>query len=295
MKDFIALQNMAGTYIWQSPYLGEESDTRQQGVRFSIQTSSLVREAALTQVAADLADLGENWLHPMGAPDGPWMIHLDKLPQSFSSSLVGQTWLRGDRAVEPEFDIMESSIGGNVRRIGFVRVTLLPENRALFTSVPSAPELAHLLFAFRRDYPDSTRCGFLMMPFTETPAHRVIAKTIRDTCMHYGLRALRADDHRYSDELLPNIRTYMHGCGFGIAVFERLVVEHFNPNVSLEVGYMLALGKPVCLLKDKTLTTLPSDLVGRLYENFDVQRVADTLPEVLARWLRQKGLVGDGG
>ena len=95
-------------------------------------------------------------------------------------------------------------------------------------------------------------------------------------------------------------------------MFERLESERYNPNVALEVGYMMALGKPVCLLirlrhklqkpsdgtaferlkdrlflpeipaylgiglvrdavrlKDKNLSTLATDLGGKLYRNFD--------------------------
>jgi hypothetical protein len=293
MKEFVARQTHGGTYKWHGSFVSGE-EAREHGIRFGIHISSLVREAAVRQVAADLADLGEDWLHPMGSPDGLWLIHLDKVVTVFPS-LTEQQWLKGDRSIEPEFDIIESSIGGRVQRTGVVRWTVLPESRALHLSIPPAPELEHCLAAFRRDHEDSRRCGFLMMPFAETPGHTTIARIIRQTCEIHGVEALRVDDHRYSDEVLPNIRTCMHGCGFGIAVFERLTADHFNPNVSLEVGYMLALGKPVCLLKDSTLQALPTDLVGRLYESFDVQRVDETIPKVLHRWLHEKGLALDGG
>jgi len=192
--------------------------------------------------------------------------------------------------VSPEFDVGEIDWGGRVRKIGYVVLTALPEDRTVHVPIPPVPELQHFLEEFRRDHPDVTRCGFLMMPFTNTHLHIAITEAIRATCTEHGLTALRADDHRYSDDLLPNIRTYMHGSAFGIAVFERLTEDQFNPNVSLEVGYMMALGKPVCLLKDSTLHALQADLVGRLYENFDVQRPHETLPAVLTKWLREKGI-----
>lgn len=44
----------------------------------------------------------------------------------------------------------------------------------------------------------------------------------------------------------------MHGCEFGVAVFDRITEDDFNPNVTLEVGYMLGMGRNVLLLKDKT-------------------------------------------
>jgi hypothetical protein len=82
----------------------------------------------------------------------------------------------------------------------------------------------------------------------------------------------------------------MHGCGFGIAIFDRIEEEEFSPNVSLEVGYMMALGKDVCLLKDKTLETLHADLLGKLYKPFDPQNAEGTIPNQLSKWLSDKGL-----
>ncbi len=78
---------------------------------------------------------------------------------------------------------------------------------------------------------------------------------------------------------------------FGIALFERLEEDEFNPNVSLEVGYLRALRKPVCLLKDKTLKTLQTDLVGKLYKSFDPQDPKKTIPRELENWLRDKEII----
>jgi nucleoside 2-deoxyribosyltransferase len=85
--------------------------------------------------------------------------------------------------------------------------------------------------------------------------------------------------------------TYLYGCGFGIAVFERIEAEEFNPNVSLEVGYMFALNKPVCLLKDRTLKTLHTDLVGKLYKTFDPQDPIKTIPDEVTQWLSDKEII----
>jgi nucleoside 2-deoxyribosyltransferase len=112
---------------------------------------------------------------------------------------------------------------------------------------------------------------------------------VRAALGSHGIVALRADDKQYHHELFPNIRTYMHGCDFGVAVFERLEQDDFNPNVSLEVGYMIALGKPVCLMKDRTLRQLHTDIVGHLYRVFDPQHPRETIPEQLAAWLRDWG------
>lgn len=151
--------------------------------------------------------------------------------------------------------------------------------------------LGRSLELFKEDHPRPERCGFVMMRYAETKQHQAIVEAVREICKGARLEAVRADDKRYSDDLLDNVRTYMHSCGFGIAIIERLVTNDFNPNVSLEIGYMMALSKPVCLLKDSTLPSLQTDLVGRLYETFDTQNPAGSIPPVLEKWLREKSLV----
>lgn len=115
--------------------------------------------------------------------------------------------------------------------------------------------------------------------------------SIRSVLSGRGITAVRADDKQYHDDLFPNMLTYIYGCGFGIAVFERPEADEFNPNVALEVGYLFALQKPVCLLKDKTVKTLHTDLVGKLYREFDPQNPNGTVPDVLSQWAQDKGII----
>ena len=75
-----------------------------------------------------------------------------------------------------------------------------------------------------------------------------------------------------------------------MVVFEGIEAKGFNPNVSLEVGYMYALGKKLCLLKDLTLTALHTDLTGKHYREFDPYDPEGTIPPQLSRWLKDRGL-----
>ena len=93
------------------------------------------------------------------------------------------------------------------------------------------------------------------------------------------------------DDLFWNIMTYIYGSGFGIAVFERIEEQEFNPNISFEVGYMLGLRKRVLLLKDKKLKNLNTDLMGKLYKTFDPQNISKTVRPALQKWLKDKGIV----
>lgn len=159
------------------------------------------------------------------------------------------------------------------------------------TSNTPPVEIQQSLNAFRLDHPDPNKVAFIMMKYEGTVAHSNIVKGINDALTARGLEGVRADDKEYHPDLYYNILTYIYGCGFGIAVFERIVANDFNPNVSLEVGYSLALGKQICLLKDKTLPSLHTDLVGKLYRMFDPQDPITSIPPVLTKWMQDRGII----
>lgn len=152
------------------------------------------------------------------------------------------------------------------------------------------PEIAKEIEAFNADY-KGKKTAFIIMQFSKTAAHDKIVSTIKDTLKKHGIVGLRADDKEYADDLFANIKTYMHCCDFGIGVFERILEDNFNPNVSIEVGYMMGLRKKVCLLKDQTLKNLPTDLMGKLYKPFDPQNIEKTLPDQLEKWMQDKGII----
>ena len=152
------------------------------------------------------------------------------------------------------------------------------------------PSARAALLSFLVEHPDYERNCFLIMPFVQTPLHKAIGDSLRAALRAYGFNPVRADDRVYSEDLLTNIQAYMHGCRLAVAVFDRIQAEAFNPNVSLEVGYFLGMRRPVCLLKERTLPRLPSDLVGRLYVEFDVQALGGSLTDAVGEWLRARGL-----
>lgn len=152
------------------------------------------------------------------------------------------------------------------------------------------PEIASGIEKFRQDYPASQRTAFIIMQFGTTKLHQDIVDCVKEQLSKHDITALRADDKEYLDDLFPNIKVYMHACDFGVAVFDRITEDDFNPNVTLEVGYMLGMGKDVLLLKDKTLKSLSTDLTGRLYKPFDTTDVGGTMPTQIGKWLKDKGL-----
>lgn len=167
----------------------------------------------------------------------------------------------------------------------------VPQSVPTFSADAPPIEIAHSLLRFRSDFPDPGKVGFLVMRFEDTPAHLSIQRAISETLAPHGVTAVRADGKRYHDDVLYNVLTYLHGCSFGIAIFERITRDDFNPNVSLEVGYLMAMRKPILLLKDQNLQALQTDLVGRIYDPFDFQNPIGSIPSLLERWLRDKGII----
>ena len=145
------------------------------------------------------------------------------------------------------------------------------------------------------DNPNPATNVFLMMRFSDTDKHREILEAVRDALKYYGLHGLRADDKTYSESLWSNVKSYMDACDSGVVVFEQIEVADFNPNVSLELGYMMANKKQVLLLKEKHLKALPADVMGHLYKPFDSFAIPGTIrPSVLA-WLRDVGVAKSPG
>lgn len=121
-------------------------------------------------------------------------------------------------------------------------------------------EIQESLNRFKTDHPNPDKVAFIMMQFGQTRAHTEITEAVRYGLAAHGIEGVRADGKRYHDFLFLNVLTYMHGCGLGMAIYERIETQTYNPNVALEVGYLFAMRKPVCLLKDRTLDTLPQTL-----------------------------------
>jgi len=187
-------------------------------------------------------------------------------------------------------DIVEGNFD-RPRTWGEVQYGPLEERSNTDTVTADAPvEIQDSLKRFREDYPDPKTTAFIMMRFRDTPEHNAIATAVKEALAAHGITGVRADERSYHTILFYNIETYLHGCSLGVAVFESIEATEFNPNVSLEVGYMFAMKKPVCLLKDKTIKTLPSDLVGHLYEPFDSYNPATTISPRISRWLSDRGI-----
>jgi hypothetical protein len=148
--------------------------------------------------------------------------------------------------------------------------------------------LTHLephLRQFLEVHPNPDRNVFVIMRFIDSPQMNEVYSTIKDACSAYGFHATRADDRDYTGELWSNIEVYMTCCQYAIAVFEDIEKRDFNPNVSLELGYMMGRRKRSLILKEQRLPNLPADVVHRLYKPFDMFRISDSITREVTRWI----------
>jgi hypothetical protein len=132
---------------------------------------------------------------------------------------------------------------------------------------------------------------FIAMHFGYTGKQELILDVIKSTLELYDIIGLRADEKEFHQDLLQNVETYIFGCDFSIAVYERFLRKNFNPNVSFEIGYLLALRKPIYILKDKSLPYLPVDIVGKLSHEFDSNDPESTISEELVKWMMDRKII----
>ena len=136
---------------------------------------------------------------------------------------------------------------------------------------------------------------FIMMPYVQEKDERYedIEQVIKSVLKKEGFRAWLASDMTLSPNLWDNVVCFMLGCKYGISIFARIErdyqieTDEFNPNVSLELGFMLSRGKEVLILKDCALPKLPTDLLGYLYTEFDLNQVKRQLPRKIRKWIKE--------
>lgn len=286
-------QNFIGTLDIQFPnYKGIPNDS--PIFIFYKEKSDLSRHEILKRFYTLLQKNNITYLRPSKHFTGEWIFNLQEFRHSFDC-LKDVDYLQGSITLDPEYITKINDTDSNeelIKEETSIKFSVYKEDIHLLNAVQQiiSEELSTSLKRFIKDNPKPEKSGFLIMKFEDSKIQNNIVQILKNHLSKQGITLLRADDKWYADDLFENIQTYMHGCSFGIALFDRINSDEFNPNVSLEIGYMMALNKPVLLLKDKTLKSLQTDLVGKLYHQFDFQDPEITIPLVLDKWLKDKEL-----
>lgn len=125
---------------------------------------------------------------------------------------------------------------------------------------------------------------FVMMRYRSSTHFLKVECAIRDSLLKYGLIARLAKDCAISDDLWEKIKLYMQYSRLGIAVFEEIDERDFNPNISLELGFMYGLSRRCLLLKDSRMPRLPTDTCGKIYRDFDIHDLSNSIESQVSEW-----------
>lgn len=99
-----------------------------------------------------------------------------------------------------------------------------------------------------------------------------------------GLRFHLASDRAMSDDLWTNVAAHMWASRYGIAIFEDRRGRGLNYNLTIEVGGMVITGRRCLLLKDSSIKSMPTDLVGMIYKPVDLDDPT-TVSQAVDDWL----------
>lgn len=136
------------------------------------------------------------------------------------------------------------------------------------------PELIKPLHEFFKDHPfERNVFGMTRFPDNEGGKLDPIAPAIqvgRDVCSSHGLEFHLASDRKIVDDLWPNVAAHLWGSQYAIAFYEDRTGKGLSYNLNIEVGSTMVLGRRLAILKDKPVEKLPSDLVGKIYDEVDL-------------------------
>lgn len=138
---------------------------------------------------------------------------------------------------------------------------------------------------------------FIMTPFRKDTRYKLMIRVIKDELKAEGFNGWVASDKTLDPtDLWSDTQAFMLACKYGIAVFTeeqegditQLKQKAYNPNVSIELGFMLSRGREVLILKDKKLEKLMTDMKGFVYEEFNLEDPDSTLPPIIKRWVKDR-------
>lgn len=143
--------------------------------------------------------------------------------------------------------------------------------------------------SFVADHPDKEKTVFLMMRYRRNAQFEQLYKVLKQSFASHGFELLKANDKDYTDNVWDNICLYMLACNYGATIFEEIDEKDFNPNVSIELGFMLALGKRCLILKDDRMK-LPTDIIGKLFKSFSTYEIEETVEKAVESWFNDLGI-----
>lgn len=266
--------------------VGDEVATALQARGIPLHRSPLFRPFSLT-VARDDVKVLVGFSTSTGIPERWWIEQAGILDHNAISQFLQEQQGKDVLAVLSLPRPDAPHLGGGITVAAAAHVAEI-ERQSLLGSLGDISHVPHLephLRSFLADHPDHDRNVFVMMRFNNSEQMTQVYASIKSALAARGMTAIRADDRDYTGELWSNIEVYLTGCKYGIAVFEDIDQRDYNPNVSLELGYLMGRGKRTLLLKEQRLPRLPTDVVHRLYKEFDMFDIQGSIDREVGRWI----------
>jgi hypothetical protein len=99
---------------------------------------------------------------------------------------------------------------------------------------------------------------------------------------HVPRIALGQNYHRW---LFDNVELFLLGCARGIAIVEDKYLPELNPNVALEWGWMVGMGREVLFLREQSFVHARADWTGLINATFDWANPAPGVDAAVAIFL----------
>lgn len=219
---------------------------------------------APAKIGNQIASLSKSGYLAKGAAQGLWRI--TPLGRHHSNSIVTETELH-------ELLAETQSYGGAL--LGAVLHTLVPPTLA-------PPAIVAPVTRFTEEFPfDLNVFGMTRFPDDSgtDPVETALAASRAELEKH-GLSFHLASDRAMSDDLWTNVAAHMWASRYGIAIFEDRRSRGINYNLTIEVGGMVMTGRRCLLLKDESISAMPTDLVGMIYKSVDIDDTASVTAAV---------------
>lgn len=144
----------------------------------------------------------------------------------------------------------------------------------------------------------SIKHGFIMTSF-DKKHDESIKQSIQEVEEKFQIKMHIANSNgETANQLLNNIMGLMNCCDFGVGIYfnDYKKGSIINPNLSLEVGYMLGLNKEICYLKNVELDHLNNDLASKIYtkyKNKDLVKYKKIpfMKEALIKWIEDNSRI----
>ena len=148
-------------------------------------------------------------------------------------------------------------------------------------------------YSFLQDHPTPEKTAFLTMRGGSSPLGERIEAALRRETAKSGLELLRSENKEYVADPWQNACLYMLGCTRGVAVLGVPREDDSagqDPSTALELGFMLALGRPCLVLHGARRPEAPDDLIAKISRPLDLSDLDLSIGERVQEWADQIGL-----